>query len=182
MAHVFPSSAALTVTCEPRRWHARPSIPRSRSRNRKISYNSSRKSSTPCETPTFRCAEAVVALGAFIHAAEDVSALKSILPQLLDDFFKLMNEVESEDVVYTLGNHHRALRRGHRALRARHDAKSRRRFLEGCPRVRIQRGRRVRHLGQHRVPTRDVDDSESVSSLPHMYPNSKMPPFRFYKR
>ena len=46
--------------------------------------------------------EAVVALGAFIHAAEDVSALKSILPQLLDDFFKLMNEVESEDVVYTL--------------------------------------------------------------------------------
>lgn len=46
--------------------------------------------------------EAVVALGLFIQETEDVSALKAILPQLLDDFFKLMNEVESEDVVYTL--------------------------------------------------------------------------------
>lgn len=46
--------------------------------------------------------EAVVGLGAFVQATDDVSALKGILPQLLDEFFKLMNEVESEDVVYTL--------------------------------------------------------------------------------
>jgi len=46
--------------------------------------------------------EAVVALGSFVHAADDVSQLKPILPQLLDEFFKLMNEVESEDVVFTL--------------------------------------------------------------------------------
>lgn len=46
--------------------------------------------------------EAVVGLGAFVNETDDVSALKSILPELLDEFFKLMSEVESEDVVYTL--------------------------------------------------------------------------------
>ena len=46
--------------------------------------------------------EAVVALGSFIQETDDVSNLKPLIPQLLDDFFKLMNEVESEDIVYTL--------------------------------------------------------------------------------
>lgn len=46
--------------------------------------------------------EAVVGLGAFVHAADEVSQLKPILPQLLNEFFQLMNEVDSEDVVFTL--------------------------------------------------------------------------------
>ena len=37
-----------------------------------------------------------------MEAAEDIEQLKPILPQLLDEFFKLMNEVESEDLVFTL--------------------------------------------------------------------------------
>jgi hypothetical protein len=32
----------------------------------------------------------------------DLNLLRPILPQLLDEFFKLMNEVENEDLVFTL--------------------------------------------------------------------------------
>ena len=46
--------------------------------------------------------DAVVALGSFVEAADDIAQLRPILPQLLDEFFKLMNEVESEDLVFTL--------------------------------------------------------------------------------
>jgi|TARA_B100001142_G_scaffold315317_1_gene353772 importin-7 len=46
--------------------------------------------------------DATTALGSFVEAAEDIEQLKPILPQLLDEFFKLMNEVESEDLVFTL--------------------------------------------------------------------------------
>ena len=46
--------------------------------------------------------DATTALGSFVEAAEDIEQLKHILPQLLDEFFKLMNEVESEDLVFTL--------------------------------------------------------------------------------
>jgi hypothetical protein len=46
--------------------------------------------------------DAVVSLASFVEAAEDISQLRPILPQLLDEFFKLMNEVESEDMVFTL--------------------------------------------------------------------------------
>jgi hypothetical protein len=46
--------------------------------------------------------DAVVALGSFVEASQDISQLRPILPQLLDEFFKLMNEVESEDLVFTL--------------------------------------------------------------------------------
>ena len=44
----------------------------------------------------------MVALGSFVEAADDIAQLRPILPQLLDEFFKLMNEVESEDLVFTL--------------------------------------------------------------------------------
>ena len=46
--------------------------------------------------------DAVVALGSFVEAADDIAQLTPILPQLLDEFFKLMNQVESEDLVFTL--------------------------------------------------------------------------------
>ena len=46
--------------------------------------------------------DAVVSLASFVEAADDISQLRPILPQLLDEFFKLMNEVESEDLVFTL--------------------------------------------------------------------------------
>lgn len=46
--------------------------------------------------------DAVVSLGSFVEAADDIAQLRPILPQLLDEFFKLMNEVESEDLVFTL--------------------------------------------------------------------------------
>ena len=46
--------------------------------------------------------DSVVALGSFVEAADDIAQLRPILPQLLDEFFKLMNEVESEDLVFTL--------------------------------------------------------------------------------
>eukprot|EP00899_Mesostigma_viride_P026574 jgi/Mesvir1/7100/Mv09206-RA.2 len=46
--------------------------------------------------------DAVVALRAFVDASQDLNELRPILPQLLDEFFKLMNEVENEDLVFTL--------------------------------------------------------------------------------
>ena len=46
--------------------------------------------------------EAVCSLRAFIDHSEDLETLKPILPQLLDEFFKIMDQVESEDIVYTL--------------------------------------------------------------------------------
>lgn len=46
--------------------------------------------------------DAIVALRCFVEATEDLSQLRPILPQLLDECFKLMNEVENEDLVFTL--------------------------------------------------------------------------------
>ncbi|GMH22887.1 hypothetical protein Nepgr_024730 [Nepenthes gracilis] len=46
--------------------------------------------------------DSVFALRSFIEACKDLGEIRPILPQLLDEFFKLMNEVESEDLVFTL--------------------------------------------------------------------------------
>lgn len=46
--------------------------------------------------------DSVVALRTFVEACKDLSEIRPILPQLLDEFFKLMNEVENEDLVFTL--------------------------------------------------------------------------------
>lgn len=46
--------------------------------------------------------DSVVALRSFVDACKDLNELRPILPQLLDEFFKLMNEVENEDLVFTL--------------------------------------------------------------------------------
>ncbi|XP_061364672.1 importin beta-like SAD2 isoform X2 [Gastrolobium bilobum] len=46
--------------------------------------------------------DSVFALRSFIEACKDLNEIRPILPQLLDEFFKLMNEVENEDLVFTL--------------------------------------------------------------------------------
>ncbi|XP_076959357.1 importin beta-like SAD2 [Bidens hawaiensis] len=46
--------------------------------------------------------DSVFALRSFVESCKDLSEIRPILPQLLDDFFKLMNEVENEDLVFTL--------------------------------------------------------------------------------
>ncbi|CAN8285361.1 unnamed protein product [Cochlearia groenlandica] len=46
--------------------------------------------------------DSVFALRSFVEACKDLNEIRPILPQLLDDFFKLMNEVENEDLVFTL--------------------------------------------------------------------------------
>ncbi|GBG85770.1 hypothetical protein CBR_g40497 [Chara braunii] len=46
--------------------------------------------------------DSVVALREFVIACQDLNELRPILPNLLDEFFKLMNEVENDDLVYTL--------------------------------------------------------------------------------
>ena len=46
--------------------------------------------------------DAVVSLGSYVETADDISQIRPILPQLLDEFFALMNEVESEEMVFTL--------------------------------------------------------------------------------
>ncbi|CAD5166944.1 unnamed protein product [Musa acuminata subsp. malaccensis] len=46
--------------------------------------------------------DSVFALRSFIEACQDLNEIRPILPQLLDEFFKLMNEVENEDLVFTL--------------------------------------------------------------------------------
>ncbi|XP_078434318.1 ARM repeat superfamily protein isoform X2 [Wolffia australiana] len=46
--------------------------------------------------------DSVFALRAFVEACKDLNEIRPILPQLLDEFFKLMNEVENEDLVFTL--------------------------------------------------------------------------------
>ena len=46
--------------------------------------------------------DAVVALRAFVEYVEGLDPLRPILPALLDVFFKLMNEVDNEDLVMTL--------------------------------------------------------------------------------
>ncbi|KAJ8559645.1 hypothetical protein K7X08_003703 [Anisodus acutangulus] len=46
--------------------------------------------------------EFVFALRLFVEACKYLNEIQPILPQLLDDFFKLMNEVENEDLVFTL--------------------------------------------------------------------------------
>uniref|UniRef100_M4CN63 Importin N-terminal domain-containing protein n=1 Tax=Brassica campestris TaxID=3711 RepID=M4CN63_BRACM len=46
--------------------------------------------------------DSVFALRSFVEACNDLNEIRPILPQLLDEFFKLMNEVENEDLVFTL--------------------------------------------------------------------------------
>nr|GMD85475.1 Importin beta-like SAD2 [Ipomoea batatas] len=46
--------------------------------------------------------DSVFALRTFVEACRDLNEIRPILPQLLDEFFKLMNEVENEDLVFTL--------------------------------------------------------------------------------
>ena len=46
--------------------------------------------------------DAVIALRYFVDAAEDINGLRTILPGLLNELFKLMAEVENEDLVFTL--------------------------------------------------------------------------------
>nr|XP_043623852.1 importin beta-like SAD2 isoform X1 [Erigeron canadensis] len=46
--------------------------------------------------------DSVFALRCFVEACKDLGEIRPILPQLLDEFFKLMNEVENEDLVFTL--------------------------------------------------------------------------------
>ncbi|CAI0452218.1 unnamed protein product [Linum tenue] len=46
--------------------------------------------------------DSVFALRSFVEACKDLNEIRPILPLLLDEFFKLMNEVENEDLVFTL--------------------------------------------------------------------------------
>ncbi|KAK4857316.1 hypothetical protein QYF36_026845 [Acer negundo] len=46
--------------------------------------------------------DSVFALRSFVEACRDLNEIRPILPQLLDEFFTLMNEVENEDLVFTL--------------------------------------------------------------------------------
>nr|XP_016482754.1 PREDICTED: importin beta-like SAD2 [Nicotiana tabacum] len=46
--------------------------------------------------------DSVFALRSFVEACRDLDEIRPIIPQLLDEFFKLMNEVENEDLVFTL--------------------------------------------------------------------------------
>lgn len=46
--------------------------------------------------------DSVVALRSFVESCKDLDEIRPILPQLLDEFFKLMHEVENEDLVFTL--------------------------------------------------------------------------------
>ncbi|KAJ3697379.1 hypothetical protein LUZ61_001084 [Rhynchospora tenuis] len=46
--------------------------------------------------------DSVFALRSFVEACKDLNEIRPLLPQLLDEFFKLMNEVENEDLVFTL--------------------------------------------------------------------------------
>ncbi|CAM8985400.1 unnamed protein product [Rhodiola kirilowii] len=46
--------------------------------------------------------DSVFALRSFVEACKDLNEIRPMLPQLLDEFFKLMNEVENEDLVFTL--------------------------------------------------------------------------------
>ncbi|KAJ4968064.1 hypothetical protein NE237_014765 [Protea cynaroides] len=46
--------------------------------------------------------DSVFALRSFVEACKDLGEIRPILPQLLDEFFKLMNEVENEDLVFSL--------------------------------------------------------------------------------
>ncbi|KAK2459212.1 secondary alcohol dehydrogenase (SADH2) [Trifolium repens] len=46
--------------------------------------------------------DSVFALRSFIEACKDLDEIRPLLPPLLDEFFKLMNEVENEDLVFTL--------------------------------------------------------------------------------
>ncbi|XVE84540.1 hypothetical protein DITRI_Ditri17bG0021400 [Diplodiscus trichospermus] len=46
--------------------------------------------------------DSVFALRSFVEACKDLNEIRPILSQLLDEIFKLMNEVENEDLVFTL--------------------------------------------------------------------------------
>ncbi|KAL8509724.1 hypothetical protein ACS0TY_016800 [Phlomoides rotata] len=46
--------------------------------------------------------DSVFALHSFVEACNDLGEIRPILPQLLDEFFKLMDEVENEDLMFTL--------------------------------------------------------------------------------
>ncbi|XP_018682806.2 importin beta-like SAD2 isoform X1 [Musa acuminata AAA Group] len=46
--------------------------------------------------------DSVLALHAFVEACKDLNEIRPILPQLLHDIFRIMNEVENEDLVITV--------------------------------------------------------------------------------
>ncbi|KAG9152610.1 hypothetical protein Leryth_025981 [Lithospermum erythrorhizon] len=46
--------------------------------------------------------DSVFALRSYVEACNDLDEIRPILPQLLDELFKVMNEVENEDLVFTL--------------------------------------------------------------------------------
>ncbi|CAA7016727.1 unnamed protein product [Microthlaspi erraticum] len=46
--------------------------------------------------------DSVFALRSFIEACKNLDEIRPLLPQLLNEFFKLMNEVENEDLAFTL--------------------------------------------------------------------------------
>ncbi|KAF6165461.1 hypothetical protein GIB67_028020 [Kingdonia uniflora] len=46
--------------------------------------------------------DSVFALRSFIDASKDLNEIRPFLPNLLDEFFKLMHDVENEDLVFTL--------------------------------------------------------------------------------
>ncbi|XWS35270.1 hypothetical protein CRYUN_Cryun21dG0111700 [Craigia yunnanensis] len=46
--------------------------------------------------------DSVFALRSFVEACKDLNEIRPILPQLLNEIFKLMNEFENEDLVFTL--------------------------------------------------------------------------------
>ncbi|KMZ59542.1 putative Importin-7 [Zostera marina] len=46
--------------------------------------------------------DSVFALRSFVEACSDLNEIRPFLPKLLNEFFKLMNEVENEDLVFTL--------------------------------------------------------------------------------
>ncbi|XP_076945680.1 importin beta-like SAD2 [Bidens hawaiensis] len=46
--------------------------------------------------------DSVFGLRSFVEACTDLDEIRPLLPQLLDEFLKLMNEVENEDLVFTL--------------------------------------------------------------------------------
>ncbi|KAJ1384023.1 Armadillo-type fold [Sesbania bispinosa] len=46
--------------------------------------------------------DSIFALRSFVEACKDLDEIHPILHQLLDEFFKLMNEIENEDLVFTL--------------------------------------------------------------------------------
>ena len=46
--------------------------------------------------------DASVALRSFVECVKDLDLLRGVLPQLLNEFMKLINEIENDDLIHTL--------------------------------------------------------------------------------